>query len=78
MLDATAHWSFSSIVVTLLVGNYLGGMALMLGLPLLRNALAIGPSHPIRARLEGTLLTVLGVAGWVVPWIVIVHWMRSR
>jgi len=77
MLDATAHWSLSSIVIALLIGNFVGGMALTLGLPLLRDALRLGPSHPVRSRVEGVLLTALGLAGWVVPWIVIVHWFRS-
>jgi hypothetical protein len=78
MLEATTRWSLTGIVTALIVGNFLGGLALALALPLLRNAVAIGPGHPVRARLEGVLLTVVGVAGWVVPWIVIVHWLRYR
>jgi len=78
MLDATARWSLTSIVMGLIVANFLGGMALALGVPLLWGKLSIATDHQVRARLEGALLTVLGAAGWVVPWIVIVHWLTAR
>ena len=78
MLDATARWSLTSIVTGLIVGNFLGGLALALAVPLLRGKPPIATDHQVRARLEGALLTVLGVAGWVVPWIVIVHWLTAR
>ena len=78
MLDATAHWSLSTVVIALLIGNMVGGMALILGLPLLRDALAIGPHHPVRARVEGAFLTLVGVGGWVVPWVIIIHWLGAK
>jgi hypothetical protein len=74
-LDSTASWSLSSIVIALVVGNFTGGMALILGLPMLRGTLASYPEHPARFRAAGGALTLVGVAGWVVPWVIIIHWL---
>ena len=78
MFDATVRWALPQLILFLVISNFVGGIALVLGVGFLRDLVHASGQLHLRTRLTGVLLFVVGVAGWLVPWLVIWNWYRVR
>lgn len=78
MFDWAASWALPQLTLFLVIGNFLGGIALVLGVGLIRDLVHASGHLHIRSRLTGVVLFVVGVAGWLVPWLVIWNWYHVR
>jgi len=78
MFDATTNWTLPELALFLVIANFAGSIALMLGVGLVRDFMhKPAPLHiHLRTRLTGALMLLMGVVGWVFPWLIIWNWYR--